>query len=381
VVVAEIQRWIEDVVMGKFDALGKRYSTLMLRSSALLTETTDRVWYLITGETPPTADRPVSSIAGERAEQLREVGIESVEQLAAADPDHLENAVAVGPAVIAEWIEQANRQDTKSDRPPILETVNGKQLRQRVEQITDRVTVSSTIVVTRLIETAKRGVRSLRTRATIAQTWLREDALPTVVASARRVRAAGYQRVSGHAAQIRSIPRQLAVQVNDTLGATDDSVRSINGIGPAYGERLNEAGLTTIDELARSDPDRVAVSIDVSPKRVYRWTIRARSAEWIGQRLRRRVAVRFVKARTSIAALQHSSSTPLEVAITSRAWESLDAPSDAAVRRLSAVGIESVSDLAAANPDWLAAATNFDADRTAAWTQAAHIYQKYMAEA
>jgi hypothetical protein len=91
VVVAEIQRWIEDIVMDKFDALGKRYSTLILRSSALLTDTTDRLWYAVTGENPPASDPSVSSIAGEHAAALREVGIESVDQLAAADPDHLEN--------------------------------------------------------------------------------------------------------------------------------------------------------------------------------------------------------------------------------------------------------------------------------------------------
>jgi predicted flap endonuclease-1-like 5' DNA nuclease len=378
VVVAEIQRWIEDVVMGKFDALGKRYSTLVLRSGARITDATDRVWYFLTGETPPTVDPSVSSVAGEHAAALHDVGIESVDQLAAADPDHLANAVAVGPAVIDEWIEQADRRGTKSDRPPIAETVNARWVRQRVGRVTERVATAGTTVVTRPAKTAERSVRSLRTLTAVARTWLREDALPTVIAPARRARTAGRQRTSERATRVRSTVRQLIPPINDQLGTVDSGLQSIDGIGPAYSERLSEAGLTTVDEVARSDPERVAVSIGVSPKRVYRWTAQARSAEWIGQHLRRRVAVRLVKTEVSVAALRDSNPVPLDAAVTSRAWGSLDAPSEAAMRRLSAVDIESVFQLAAADPDRLAAATNFDTDRTAAWVKAARIYQKHI---
>jgi|GEM_PF-3080165 len=378
VVVAEIQRWIEDIVMGKFDALGKRYSTLMLRSSALLTDTTDRLWYAVTGENPPASNLSVSSIAGEHAAALREVGIESVDQLATADPDHLANAVAVGPAVIDEWIEHADRRGTKSDRPPIAETVNGRRVRQRVGRVAERVATGGTTVVTRLAKTAERSVRSLRTRTAVARTWLHEDALPRIIAPARRARTAGRQKTSERAVRVRSTVCQLAARINDELGTADSGLQSIDGIGPAYSERLSEAGLTTVDEVARSDPERVAVSIGVSPKRVYRWTARARSAEWIGQRLRRGVAVRLVKTEVSVAALRDSNPVPLDDAVTTRAWGLLDAPSEAAMRRLSAVGIESVFQLAAADPDRLAAATNFDTERTAMWIRAARIYQKHI---
>jgi predicted flap endonuclease-1-like 5' DNA nuclease len=378
VVVAEIQRWIEDVVMGKFDALGKRYSTLVLRSGARITDATDRVWYFVTGETPPTVYPSVSSIAGEHAAALRDVGIKSVDQLAAADPDHLANAVAVGPAVIDEWIEQADRRGTKSDRPPIAETMNGRRVRQRVGRVTERVATVRTVVVTRLAEPAERGVRSLRTRTTLARTWVRDDALPAVIASAQRARTAVRRRTSERAARVRSTVSQLTTPINDQLGTADSGLRSIDGIGPAYSERLSEAGLTTVDEVARSDPERVAVSIGVSPKRVYRWTAQARSAEWVGQRLRREVAIRLVKAEVSVVALRDPDPAPLDPAVTSRAWGSLDAPSEAAMRRLSAVGIESIGQLAAADPDRLAAATNFDTERTAIWIRAARIYQKHI---
>jgi nucleotidyltransferase/DNA polymerase involved in DNA repair len=177
---------------------------------------------------------------------------------------------------------------------------------------------------------------------------------------------------------VRSTVSQLTTRINDQLGTADSGLRSIDGIGPAYSERLSEAGLTTVDEVARSDPERVAVSIGVSPKRVYRWTAQARSAEWVGQRLRREVAIRLVKAEVSVVALRDPDPAPLDPAVTSRAWGSLDAPSEAAMRRLSAVGIKSIGQLAAADPDRLAAATNFDTERTAIWIRAARIYQKHI---
>jgi predicted flap endonuclease-1-like 5' DNA nuclease len=378
VVVAEIQRWIEDIVMGKFDALGKRYSTLMLRSSALLTDTTDRLWYSLTGEPPQATESSVSSITGEHAAALRDVGIESVTQLAAADPSHLENVVAVGPAVIEEWVEQANRQGARLDRPLITKTANGRRVRQQVERVTARVNMVKTNVRARGAELAERGTRALPTRTAVARTRLCSDALPAVVLTARRARTAVRQQTSGQAERVRSSVRQLDTWITNQLGTTDVGLQSIHGVGPAYSERLSEAGLTTVDEVARGDPERIAVSIGVSPKRVYRWTAQARAAEWIGQRLRRQVAIWVIKTEMLVAALRDAEPAPLDATVTSQAWGSLDAPSEAALNRLSAVGIESVCQLAAADPDRLAAATNFDTERTTRWVKAARIYQRHV---
>jgi len=315
---------------------------------------------------------------GEHAAALREVGIESVDQLAAADPDHLANVTSVSPAVLDEWVKQGNRRRAKSTRPPLLETTNGKRLRQGVGWIMKRVATARAIVVRRLTEPVKRDVRLLRTQAMAVQTWIRDDALPAGVALASRRRTVGQRGASKHAAQVRAHVRQLAVQGNDALGWTNSGLESIHGIGPAYSERLINAEITTVDELARSDPERVAASIGVSPKHIYRWTAQARSAEWIGQRLRRRIVIQIVKTAVSVAALRDPKPAPLDAAVTSRAWGSLDAPSEAAMRRLSTVGIESVFQLAAADPDRLAAATNFDTERTAMWIRAARIYQKHI---
>ena len=88
--------------------------------------------------------------------------------------------------------------------------------------------------------------------------------------------------------------------------------------------------------------------------------------------------IQILKTAVSVAALRDPKPAPLDAAVTSRAWGSLDAPSEAAMRRLSTVGIESVFQLAAADPDRLAAATNFDTERTTAWVAAARIYHKYI---
>ncbi|ESS02687.1 MAG: hypothetical protein A07HR67_02191 [uncultured archaeon A07HR67] len=54
-----------------------------------------------------------------------------------------------------------------------------------------------------------------------------------------------------------------------------DPVDQIKGIGPAYGERLAEMGIETVDELAAADPVDVADGASVGEKRASRWIDRA----------------------------------------------------------------------------------------------------------
>lgn len=56
----------------------------------------------------------------------------------------------------------------------------------------------------------------------------------------------------------------------------EQSVRSIDGIGPAYTERLAEAGVETVLDLIRADPDEMAAAVStddhsVSPESVEHW--------------------------------------------------------------------------------------------------------------
>jgi predicted flap endonuclease-1-like 5' DNA nuclease len=52
-------------------------------------------------------------------------------------------------------------------------------------------------------------------------------------------------------------------------------VDTIKGIGPAYGERLADAGVDTVADLAAADAAPLADEIDVSDSRVSQWIERA----------------------------------------------------------------------------------------------------------
>lgn len=57
--------------------------------------------------------------------------------------------------------------------------------------------------------------------------------------------------------------------------AADESVTTLDGIGPAYGERLSEAGVETVGELREADAVSLADETGLSEKRVSRWIDRA----------------------------------------------------------------------------------------------------------
>ena len=378
VVVAEIQRWIEDIVMGKFDALGKRYSTLMLRSSALLTDITDRLWYAVTGENPPASNPSVSSIAGEHAAALREVGIESVDQLAAADPDHLENTVEVSSEVIDGWIEQAQQRGAKTDRPPIAETQNGKRVRRWVDRLTDRATVPVAAVVARVGGAAEPRAHALRARRATAETWLREDGLPAVISPARHTTAVIRRSAAQGSAQVRLRFRRITVRAAERFGTTGGDLQSIDGIGSAYHERLSEAEITTVTQLATADPERLAGEIEVSPKRVHRWTTQAVRDRSVVHQLRRRLLIQAVRMGSAVTDVRTANSVSLPDVLDTRAWAVVETTEEIDAGCLSAVGVGSVQQLAAANPVRLAGAVNRDVEVVAGWVDAAQTYEKYV---
>jgi predicted flap endonuclease-1-like 5' DNA nuclease len=57
--------------------------------------------------------------------------------------------------------------------------------------------------------------------------------------------------------------------------AEPDDLTEIKGVGPAYADRLEDAGVTTFAGLAEADPEELAAATDLSPKRVGRWIDRA----------------------------------------------------------------------------------------------------------
>ena len=61
-----------------------------------------------------------------------------------------------------------------------------------------------------------------------------------------------------------------------TAEAPGVETREIEGIGPTYAERLSDAGIDTVDELAEIDPETVAEAAEVSETRAESWIERAK---------------------------------------------------------------------------------------------------------
>jgi polyhydroxyalkanoate synthase len=67
-------------------------------------------------------------------------------------------------------------------------------------------------------------------------------------------------------------------------GAEDESereaaldVKTVDGLGTTYAERLREDGIESVDDLAAADAERVAESAEVSGKRARDWIDQARN--------------------------------------------------------------------------------------------------------
>jgi len=57
----------------------------------------------------------------------------------------------------------------------------------------------------------------------------------------------------------------------DAEGSDTLQVTTVSGVGPAYAERLAEAGVETVADLAAADPEELAGTTDISEKRLRRW--------------------------------------------------------------------------------------------------------------
>lgn len=57
----------------------------------------------------------------------------------------------------------------------------------------------------------------------------------------------------------------------------DKDVSEIDGIGPVFAGRLQDAGLQTVSDLGAASPDRVAEAAGVSAARARAWIEQARS--------------------------------------------------------------------------------------------------------
>jgi len=178
-------------------------------------------------------------------------------------------------------------------------------------------------------------------------------------------------------AQVRLRFRRIDVRVAERLRTTDGDLRSIDGIGPAYDERLRGAAITTVAQLATADPERLAREIEVSPKRVCRWTTQAVRERSVVHQLRQRLLIQTVRTRAIVTNARTANPVSLPDVLGTRAWEAVETTGEIDATRLSAVGIESVQQLAAADPGRIARAVDCDVDRATIWVETAQRYQKY----
>lgn len=71
--------------------------------------------------------------------------------------------------------------------------------------------------------------------------------------------------------QVTEIQQQVEDVTLDADEAVDQSLEAIDGIGPAYADRLHEQGIETLEALAEASADAVAEATDVSEKQAAAW--------------------------------------------------------------------------------------------------------------
>lgn len=57
----------------------------------------------------------------------------------------------------------------------------------------------------------------------------------------------------------------------DVAEESGDPITDINGIGPAYGQRLSDAGVDSVAELAAADAEELGAATDISANRIQGW--------------------------------------------------------------------------------------------------------------
>lgn len=88
--------------------------------------------------------------------------------------------------------------------------------------------------------------------------------------------AAGSGSGAGSGAAAAAAQTEPEAETESETEAGGDPVTDLKGIGPAYGDRLEEVGIGSIEDLAAADAAEVADQISVGENRVQRWIDRAK---------------------------------------------------------------------------------------------------------
>lgn len=67
------------------------------------------------------------------------------------------------------------------------------------------------------------------------------------------------------------VPNEEPDPADTAAASADEAVDAIDGIGPAYGERLADAGVETVADLLAADAEELADETDISETRISRW--------------------------------------------------------------------------------------------------------------
>lgn len=176
--------------------------------------------------------------------------------------------------------------------------------------------------------------------------------------------------------RVRSLFGRLPARVSTWILGPGKDLESIDGIGPTYSDRLVDEGITDVAVLAACSAERLGERVDVSPKRTQRWIDQATVETPDTQCLHQWLFAGVVRVESLLVSVW--TTRPISLERTRVHGNRLFAQplSDKEVSQLAAVGIESVSQLAAADPERLGAGVGVDTKTARAWVEAARKYQE-----